>query len=55
MNFLSGDCRAFLLWYSEVLAYGLNVNTYCQQDDVTQHQKALAVKLFRHRSLKPMT
>ena len=52
MNFFSGDCGAFLLRYLEVLAYGLDVNSYCQQDHVTQFRQVLAVKLFRHRSWK---
>ncbi|GAY67892.1 hypothetical protein CUMW_260020 [Citrus unshiu] len=47
-----GDCGAFLLRYLEVLTYGLDVNSYCQQDHVTQFRKALAVKLFGHRSWK---
>ena len=51
MNLFSGDCGAFLLRYLEALAYGLDVNSYCQQDDVTQFRKTLAVKLFGHRSL----
>lgn len=36
MNFLSGDCRAFLLRYLEILAHGLDVNTYCQHGDVIE-------------------
>lgn len=55
MDFISGDCGAFLLRYLEVLTYGLDVNMYCQQDDVTQYKKALAIKLFGYRLWKPTT
>ncbi|GAY44391.1 hypothetical protein CUMW_081820, partial [Citrus unshiu] len=47
-----GDCGAFLLRYLEVLAHGLDVNSYCQQNHVTQFQQALVVKLFGYRSWK---
>ncbi|GAY35381.1 hypothetical protein CUMW_015970 [Citrus unshiu] len=47
-----GDCGAFLLRYLEILIHGLDINSYCQQDYVTQFRKTLAVKLFGHRSWK---
>ncbi|GAY35007.1 hypothetical protein CUMW_277920 [Citrus unshiu] len=47
-----GDCGAFLLQYLKVLAHGLDVNSYCQQDHVTKFRQALTVKLFEHRSWK---
>ena len=50
MIFFSGDCRAFLLRYLEVMGHRLDFNSYCQQDDVTQFQKVLVFKLFGHRS-----
>ncbi|GAY60205.1 hypothetical protein CUMW_200150, partial [Citrus unshiu] len=47
-----GDCGAFLLRYLKVIAHGLDVNSYCQQNHVTQFRQALVVKLFGHRSWK---
>ncbi|GAY62453.1 hypothetical protein CUMW_217910 [Citrus unshiu] len=49
---LGGDCGVFLLRYLEVLAHGLDVNLYCQQDHAIQFRKALVVKLFGHTSWK---